>query len=154
MRILQIDVNCKNSSTGKSVYDLYSNLSQQGETVAVCYGRSSEIYENNIYKFGLDWETNLHAVQKKKAISVVWIFYCEYMYTGKCGYAYDCEKWKSECRTCPAVTDYPKSILFDHTRAMFKQKRELLSNMNFTIVTPSQWLADRVKQNPLEKSMD
>lgn len=28
---------------------------------------------------------------KKKRIPVVWTFHCEYMYTGKCGYAYECE---------------------------------------------------------------
>lgn len=199
MRILLIDVNCKNSSTGKIVYDLYSNLSEQGAEVGICYGRGSKIDEKNIYKFGLDWETNFHALLarvtgyngcfshfstrratqfidkfnpdlihlhelhayfanskpliehiKKKKIPVVWTFHCEYMYTGKCGYAYDCERWKFGCGKCPAVQDYPKSIIFDHTKSMFEQKRRLLSDLNFTIVTPSQWLADRVKQSFLK----
>lgn len=198
MRILLIDVNCKSSSTGKIVYDLYANLTEKGEEVAICYGRGAEVEGRNIYKFGLDWETNLHAVLargtgyngcfshfstkraieyiekfkpdlihihelhayfvnirplveyvKTRCIPVVWTFHCEYMYTGKCGYAYDCEKWKIECGACPAVQGYPKSILFDHTRGMLKQKKKLLSDMEFTIVTPSQWLADRVKQSYL-----
>ena len=61
MRVLLIDVNCKNSSTGKIVYDLYQGLVANGHDAAVCYGRGPLIEEDNIYKFGLDWETNIHA---------------------------------------------------------------------------------------------
>lgn len=61
MRVLFIDVNCKQGSTGKIVYDLYSHLVANGEEAAVCYGRGPKLKEKNIYKFGLDWETYLHA---------------------------------------------------------------------------------------------
>ena len=200
MKILQIDVNCKGSSTGKIVYDLYSSLNSDTDTVAVCYGRGQNVVEPNIYKFGIDLETNIHAVLaritgyngcfsyvstrrlikfieefkpdvihihelhayfvnikpliryiKKKSIPVVWTFHCEYMYTGKCGYAYECNKWKENCGNCPSVREYPKSILFDHTKSMFMNKKKLLEDMDFTVVTPSQWLAERVKQSFLEK---
>ena len=61
MRVLLIDVNCKSSSTGQIVYNLYSYLNSRGDEAAVCYGRGEKIVERNIYKFGLDWETYLHA---------------------------------------------------------------------------------------------
>lgn len=61
MRVLLIDVNCKTSSTGQIVYDLYSFLNSQGEQAAVCFGRGDKIEEENIFKFGIDWETYLHA---------------------------------------------------------------------------------------------
>lgn len=200
MKILQIDVNCKGSSTGKIVYDLYSSLNSDTDTVAVCYGRGQNVVEPNIYKFGIDLETNIHAALaritgyngcfsyvstrrlikfieefkpdvihihelhayfvnikpliryiKKKSIPVVWTFHCEYMYTGKCGYAYECNKWKGNCGNCPSIREYPKSILFDHTKSMFMNKKKLLEDMDFTVVTPSQWLAERVKQSFLGK---
>lgn len=196
MKVLLIDVNCKNSSTGKIVYDLYQGLTANGYGTAVCYGRGPMIEEKNIYKFGLDWETNIHAglaritglngcfspfsterliafmekfkpdivhihelhayfvniapvitYLKEKKIKVIWTFHCEYMYTGKCGYSYDCEKWKTSCGSCPSVHDYPKSFYFDFTKRMFEKKKALLIDFDFTIVTPSQWLADRVKQS-------
>lgn len=62
MKVLLIDVNCKNSSTGRIVYDLYTNLNATGHTAAVCYGKGPRINEPNICKFGLDWETTLHAL--------------------------------------------------------------------------------------------
>ena len=193
-RILLIDVNCKGSSTGKIVYDLYTSLRADGRTTAICYGRGENIYEENIYKFGLDWETNIHTFFSRitgyngyfsyfstkrlinyiekfkpdlihihelhayfvnikplieyiraKNIPVVWTFHCEYMYTGKCGYAYECKNYQQECGDCPAVKGYPKSLWFDKTQQMFEMKKKLLGNWMFTIVTPSQWLADRVK---------
>lgn len=171
-RILLIDVNCKNSSTGKIVYDLYQNLRNDGREAAVCYGRGEKIEEENIFKFGLDWETNIHALCaritgyngcysyistwrlirfidefkpdvihihelhayfvnirpllsyiKKKNIKVVWTFHCEYMYTGKCGHAYECTKYQKECGNCPNPKGYPKSLFFDRTREMFQMKK-------------------------------
>lgn len=63
MRVLLIDVNCKNSSTGNIVYNIYSGLIGKGYDAAICYGRGKKInYEKNIYKFGLDLETKLHAL--------------------------------------------------------------------------------------------
>lgn len=88
---------------------------------------------------------------KQKNIKTVWTFHCEFMYTGKCGHAYDCEKWKTECNKCPQVKEYPSSLLFDFTNKMFKEKKKLFEDFNnLTIVTPSNWLADRVKQSFLK----
>lgn len=198
-RVLLIDVNCKGSSTGKIVYDLYCNLRADGRKAAICYGRGVLIEEENIYKFGLDWETRIHAglsrvtgyngyfsvlstkrlieyiekfkpdiihihelhayfvnikplitYIKQKKIPLIWTFHCEYMYTGKCGHAYECTNYQRECGNCPAVKDYPKSFFFDKTKQMLQMKKELLSGLAFTIVTPSNWLADRVKTSFLK----
>lgn len=62
MKVLFIDVNCKNSSTGKIVYDLYYAVNESGNEAAVCYGRGKKINEHNIFKFGLDIETYIHAL--------------------------------------------------------------------------------------------
>lgn len=196
MRVLFIDVNCKNSSTGKIVYDLCQQLRIDGHEAIVCYGRGEVIDEPGIYKIGYDWETYLHALLarltglngyfsffstqklikkidefkpdvihihelhgyfiniyhlleyiKKLNTKVVWTFHCEYMYTGKCGYAYECLKFKTGCGNCPAKKDYPKSLFFDRTKKMYIDKYNVLHDMNFTIVTPSQWLADKVKMS-------
>lgn len=193
-KVLLIDVNCKYSSTGKIVYNLFRGLKKDGREAAVCYGRGEEIHEDGIYKFGLDWETNIHAglsrvtgyngcfspistrrlikyieefqpdvihihelhayfvnikplleYIKKKKIKVVWTFHCEYMYTGKCGYAYECQKYRNGCGQCPAIKEYPKSIYVDRTKQMYLMKKRLMEDFDVDIITPSKWLADRVK---------
>ena len=198
-RILLIDVNCKNSSTGKIVYDLYTGIRNDGRKAAICYGRGEVVDEENIYKFGLDWETNIHAglarltgyngcfsplstrrlinyienyqpdlihihelhayfvnhrpllnYIKEKGIPLIWTFHCEYMYTGKCGHAYDCTNYQRECGNCPAVREYPKSLCFDKTRQMLRMKKKTLEDLDFTVITPSKWLADRVRTSFLK----
>ncbi len=85
---------------------------------------------------------------KENNYPVVWTFHCEFAYTGKCGYAYDCEKWKTECNSCPQIKEYPASLYFDFTRYMFnKKKSDFLNFKNIIFVTPSKWLAKRVKQS-------
>lgn len=61
MRVLYIDSMCKSGSTGKIVYQLYTQVRAHGDEAAVCYGRGAKLDEENIYKFGLEWETVLHA---------------------------------------------------------------------------------------------
>ena len=56
MKVLLIDVNCKRSSTGKIVYDLYQELNKNNIEAHIAYGRGPKIKEKNIYKFGLDLE--------------------------------------------------------------------------------------------------
>lgn len=199
MRVLLIDVNCKNSSTGKIVYVLYNKLREDGHEVAIAYGRGEKIEQDNIYKFGVDLETNIHAALarvtglngyfsplsthrllkfieqynpdiihihelhayfvnlkpliqfvKKRGTNIIWTFHCEYMYTGKCGYVYDCNQWRRECRQCPAIREYPKSLWIDRTRTMFNMKRALLQDLEMIVVCPSQWLAKHVRQSFLK----
>ena len=95
---------------------------------------------------------NLIEYLKKKKIKTVWTFHCEYMYTGNCGHAYECNKWKKECKKCQYIRNYPKSLFFDFTNKMFNDKKSIFKDFNnLTIVTPSQWLADRVKESFLSK---
>jgi putative colanic acid biosynthesis glycosyltransferase len=61
MRVLLIDVNCKYSSTGKIVYDLYTELNFQGHTASIAYGRGPLVQEAHILKYGIDLETMFHA---------------------------------------------------------------------------------------------
>lgn len=197
MRVLLIDVNCKCSSTGQIVYNLYSYLNSHGDEAAVCYGRGKKIAERNIYKFGLDWETYLHALLTRVTgftgcfsyfstkrllrfiknfnpdvvhihelhayfvnikpllrylarnnIKVVHTLHCEFSYTGKCGHSVECEKWKVGCGKCPHIHNYVRAELFDHTKYMFRQKKELFSEINNLIITaPSKWLYDRVGES-------
>lgn len=62
MKVLFINSVCKRGSTGKIAYDLYTAVNKSGNEAAVCYGRGKNIREKNIFKFGLDIETYIHAL--------------------------------------------------------------------------------------------
>lgn len=73
------------------------------------------------------------------------------MYTGKCGYAFNCNKWKNNCGKCPQLKDYPKSYLFDFSRYLHNKKIRIMSDFErLIIVTPSIWLSKRIEQSFLK----
>jgi len=85
---------------------------------------------------------------KKRKIKTIWTFHCEFMYTGKCGHSYDCEKWKAQCGRCPEKREYPASLFFDFSKHMLKKKKKAFEGFNDLIITaPSQWLVKRVGQS-------
>lgn len=88
---------------------------------------------------------------KKKNIKVVWTFHDCWAFTGLCTH-FDfarCAQWKSVCEKCPQRKLY--SWFFDRSETMHQRKKALLSDLDMTIVTPSQWLADLVKQSFLKE---
>lgn len=90
---------------------------------------------------------------KQKDIPVVWTLHDCWSFTGHCAY-FDfpkCERWKESCGNCPRLHDYPKSLFWDHTIQNRRIKKELFSGFtNLTLITPSLWLKDLVKQSFLK----
>ena len=80
---------------------------------------------------------------------VIWTLHDCWAFTGHCAY-FDfvgCERWKTECHDCPSKRDYPQSFT-DNSRWNYQAKKELfLGVKNLTLVTPSKWLAELVKQS-------
>ncbi|GAB3459606.1 glycosyltransferase family 4 protein [Massilia terrae] len=88
---------------------------------------------------------------KKRNIPVVWTLHCEMAYTGRCGYAFGCDQWKTACQKCPQLNDYPRSLLFDRSAVQFERKKNLLSDMDrITFAPVSNWLHDRLTQSFLK----
>ena len=58
MKILQVNCVYRKGSTGKIVYDIHTELLQQGISSVVCYGRGKAIKEKNVYKFCTETEAN------------------------------------------------------------------------------------------------
>lgn len=86
---------------------------------------------------------------KKHNISVVWTLHDCWALTGHCTHftLANCDKWKSGCGQCKYHHDYPISIT-DNSSFMWKLKRKWFANVKaMTIVTPSKWLADIVKDS-------
>lgn len=80
---------------------------------------------------------------------VVWTLHDEQSFTGHCAYAFDCDKWQTGCGNCPDLNFYPK-IKKDTTEFLLKTKKKIYEMSNFTVVCPSNWLANRAKQSILQ----
>lgn len=92
----------------------------------------------------------LFAYLKAKRIKVFWTFHDCWAFTAYCPY-YDiteCNKWRTGCHDCPVRTHY--SWFVDRSRVLYAQKKQLFTGMELTIITPSNWLADQVRQSFLK----
>lgn len=85
---------------------------------------------------------------------IIWTLHDCWAFTGHCTYftAIKCDRWKKQCHHCPQKWRYPASYMLDHSKENYQRKKELFTNIpNMTLVTPSQWLADLVKQSFLSE---
>lgn len=82
------------------------------------------------------------------SIPVVWTMHDCRAFTGQCPYfdEVNCMRWQTGCCKCPQCATW-----IDNTHLMWKIRRKWHAGINnLTIVTPSQWLANFVKESFLK----
>ncbi|WP_415338381.1 glycosyltransferase, partial [Clostridium perfringens] len=111
------------------------------------------IHLHNIHGYYINIEilfNYLKEVDKK----VIWTLHDCWAFTGHCSH-FDyigCDKWKAECEKCPQKKEYPSSILKNNSNWNYEKKKQLFTSVNnMTIVTPSRWLSNLVKESFLNK---
>lgn len=71
-------------------------------------------------------------------------------FTGKCTHftAYGCDKYKTQCGSCPSKRRYPKSYFFDFSKKMFNDKKKwFLGLRNLNVICVSNWIKEQVKDS-------
>jgi len=88
---------------------------------------------------------------KRNRIRTVLTLHAEFMYTGNCGHANECNRWKVGCGSCPRWRKETKSYLFDRTAASWKRMKAAFEGFRETLLVTSvsPWLMDRAKQSPI-----
>lgn len=111
------------------------------------------IWLHNIHGYYLNIPL-LFSYLKTCGKTIYWTLHDCWSFTGHCAY-FDyvgCDRWKSGCHHCPQKKTYPASLLLDASRKNWETKRALFTDIpNMTLITPSQWLAGRVKDSFLGK---
>ena len=107
------------------------------------------VHLHNLHGHNCNLEMLSHYL-KEKHIKVFWTFHDCWAFTAYCPHftMAKCEKWKTGCESCPQYHDF--SFWIDRSEALYHKKLELLVGLDLTIITPSQWLADLVKQSFLQ----
>lgn len=114
--------------------------------------RPDVVHLNNLHNFTVNLPL-LFRYLKKSKVKVVWTLHDCWSFTGHCPHfaMAGCDKWKKGCYNCPQLSSYPKSMI-DTSKVMYHLKKRWFTGIdNMTIVTPSQWLADLVKQSYLKE---
>jgi len=104
------------------------------------------IHIHNIHSHDCDLEMLFNYI-KANNIKTYWTFHDCWSFTGYCPYFDDvkCDKWQSECRNCIQHKKY--SWFIDKSNEIFKKKKELFSDLDLTIITPSKWLKSLVEKS-------
>lgn len=92
---------------------------------------------------------------KKNKIKTVLTLHAEFMHTGGCGHAYECNKWLNGCGNCPQLRDATKSYYFDRTHTAWLKMKNAFENFDgLKIVSVSRWLENRAKRSPILSNHD
>ena len=108
------------------------------------------VHLHNLHGHNCDLEMLFQYLKEKKT-KIFWTFHDCWAFTGYCAH-YDmagCDQWKTACRNCPQKRKY--SWFLDRSHNLYEKKKWLFTDLDLTIITPSHWLADQVKQSFLYK---
>lgn len=111
------------------------------------------IWLHNIHGYYINIEM-LFDYLKKTDKKVYWTLHDCWSFTGHCShFTYvQCDKWKTGCCTCVQKNRYPKSILLDNSRKNYERKKKAFCGVkDMTLITPSKWLAELVKESFLKE---
>lgn len=110
------------------------------------------LHLHNLHNCYVNLPLLFHYIKKQK-IPVIWTLHDCWAFTGHCPHftMAKCDKWKTGCHHCPQYREYPQSFV-DNSRWMYRWKKKWFTGVeDLTIVTPSQWLADLVKESFLKE---
>ena len=112
------------------------------------------LWLHNIHGYYINIEMLFQWIKSRPNMKVKWTLHDCWAFTGHCSYftMVKCEQWKSHCSYCVQKREYPASYLFDNCRQNFERKKAAFTGVkNMTLITPSQWLADLVKESFLKE---
>ena len=79
----------------------------------------------------------------------VWTLHDMQSLTGHCAHSFECERWKTGCGNCQHL-DIDPMVLRDQTAQVWKDKQQIYSESDITVVVPSNWLKTKVEQGLLK----
>lgn len=88
----------------------------------------------------------------KNNISTIVVLHDCFFFTGHCCYYTKdrCNKWLKECNSCPILHKYNKSLFFDRTKKMFRDKKKLFASIKFlSVVGVSDWVTNEARRSPI-----
>ena len=111
------------------------------------------IWLHNIHGYYINIEL-LFQYLKTCGKKICWTLHDCWAFTGHCTH-FDfigCDRWKTGCFQCPQKGEYPKSFVLDNSRNNYQRKKAAFTGVpNLTLIVPSQWLGNLVKQSFLQE---
>ena len=112
------------------------------------------LWLHNIHGYYINYEMLFDWIKSRPDMQVKWTLHDCWSFTGHCSHfmVAKCDKWKIQCENCPQTKRYPATYLIDNSKQNYLRKKSAFTGVkNMTIVTPSKWLADLVKESYLKE---
>lgn len=111
------------------------------------------LWLHNIHDYYINYELLFEWIKKRPQMNVRWTLHDCWSFTGHCShFAYvKCDRWKTGCDHCPQLAQYPKSMI-DNSKSNYLRKKKAFTDVkNMTLITPSNWLKNLVKESFLSE---
>lgn len=111
------------------------------------------LWLHNIHGYYINVEMLFYWIKSRPKMKIYWTLHDCWSFTGHCAYFTfeKCYKWRTHCSKCPRINKYPASFI-DNSYKNFDRKKNLFTGVNdMTLITPSKWLADLVKESFLKE---
>ena len=108
------------------------------------------VWLHNLHGYYLNIEELFRWIKSRPQMRVRWTLHDCWAFTGHCTHftMANCTRWKECCKACVQTRQYPKSVFKDNSKENFRRKCAAFCGVkNMTLITPSYWLADLVKQS-------
>ncbi len=111
------------------------------------------IHLHNLHGYYINIEI-LFEYLKQCRKKIFWTLHDCWAFTGHCPHFIlaKCEQWKTHCTRCVQTNEYPRCIFKGNVPENFRRKKAAFTGVpNLTIITPSRWLANLVKESFLKE---
>lgn len=125
------------------------NFSGTKKLLELCPEKPDIIHMHNLHGNYFDIRELANISQK---IPTIVTLHDAWMLGGHCAHSFECQKWKTGCKSCPNLSTYV-SLKRDSSAYNFLQKKKTYKNSNLYISTPCQWLMNKVKKSILTNGM-
>lgn len=151
---LSNDIQCKISGFMSKVFGyegIFSPLATRKQIGIIENFRPDVVHLFNLPGYYLNHFALLEYLKEKK-IPTVYSMMDEFVYTGKCTYPFNCEKFMTECMNCPQVHGYPESWFFDNSNRIFKRKQKIYKDWDLLTITGIEWSCDKARKSAIAGS--
>ncbi len=87
-----------------------------------------------------------------KHYPVVLVMHDPWLLAGHCAHSFDCEKWVDGCGECPYL-DVHHALKRDTSHINWLRKKRIYDSCGLYLITPSQWLMDKVERSILKPAL-
>lgn len=108
------------------------------------------VWLHNLHGYYINIELLFTWLKKHPEIQVYWTLHDCWTFTGHCSHftMARCDHWKSGCKNCPQLREYPATYGTDHSKRNYMRKYAAFTGVkNMQLITPSMWLANLTRES-------